>query len=68
MELDQVKPLSSFDIKDIEQIKQASHYSNVQPLLAKDKRAISNKYQEYDLWLQSENLYDCKLYKYYSQI
>lgn len=42
-ELDHIIPLSSFDLTDRSQIKQACHYKNFQPLLAKDNRAKSNK-------------------------
>ena len=35
-ESDHFRPLSPFDLKDIEQLKEASHYTNIQPLLAKD--------------------------------
>ena len=68
IELDHVRPLSSFDLKDIEQLKEAAHYSNIQPLLAKDNRLKSNRIHEYDLWSQSEKLYDYEKYKYYSQL
>ena len=63
--LDHVRPLSSFDLKDIEQLKEASHYTNIQPLLAKDNLLKGDRYHEYDIWLQSENVYD---YAYFSTI
>ena len=47
IELDHVRPLSSFDLKDIEQLKEASHYSNIQPLLQKDNRVYDYKYYSY---------------------
>ena len=65
IELDHVRPLSSFDLKDIEQLKEASHYSNIQPLLAKDNRIRSNNYHEYDLVVQASRVYD---YAYFSTI
>lgn len=34
--IDHIKPLASFDLTDIEQFKQACHYSNLQPLWATD--------------------------------
>ena len=63
--LDHVRPLSSFDLKDIEQLKEALHYTNIQPLLAKDNLLKGDRYHEYDLWLHSERLYD---YAYFSTI
>ena len=68
IELDHVRPLSSFDLSDIEQLKEASHYSNIQPLLTKDNRSKSNRIHEHDIWSQSERLYDYENYKYYSQL
>ena len=68
IELDHVRPLSSFDLKDCEQLKEAAHYSNIQHLLAKDNRLKSNRIHEYDLWSQSEKLYDYETFKYYSQL
>ena len=66
--LDHVRPLSSFNLKDIEQLKEASHYSNIQPLLAKDNLTKGDRYHEHDIWSQSEKLYDYENYKYYSQV
>ena len=68
IELDHVRPLSSFDLSDIEQLKEAAHYSNIQPLLAKDNRLKSNRIHEYDLWSQSEKLYDYDTLKNYSYL
>ena len=65
IELDHVRPLSSFDLKDYEQLKEASHYSNIQPLLAKDNRIKSNNYHEHDLVIQANRVYD---YAYFSTI
>ena len=68
IELDHVRQLSSFDLKDIERLKQASHYYNIQPLLAKDNRAKSNKYHEHDLVVQANRVYDLKKINYYSRL
>jgi hypothetical protein len=42
--LDHIKPLSSFDLTDEEQLKSAVHFSNLQPLWAKDNLKKYVKY------------------------
>jgi hypothetical protein len=42
--IDHIKPCSSFDLTDPEQQKLCFHYSNLQPLWAKDNIKKSNKY------------------------
>lgn len=44
--IDHIKPLSSFDLTDIEQVKIACHYTNLQPLEAKENIKKSNKVDE----------------------
>jgi len=45
-EIDHIKPCASFDLTDIEQQKQCFHYTNLQPLIKKDNRIKSSKYEE----------------------
>lgn len=41
--LDHIRPLSSFDLSDAGQLRVACHFSNMQPLWAKENMAKSNK-------------------------
>ena len=56
--LDHARPLSSFDLSKSDQLKEASHYSNIQPLLKKDNLIKGDKYNEHDLIVHRERVYE----------
>ena len=62
---DHVRPLSSFDLTNPEQLKEATHYTNIQPLLKKDNLIKRDKYQDHDLAVQRNNVYEYEYYKFY---
>jgi len=44
--IDHIKPLACFDLTDINQLKQACHYTNLQPLWAKENLSKGAKYND----------------------
>jgi hypothetical protein len=46
--LDHIKPVSRFDLTDLEEVHKCCHWSNIQPLLAIDNLKKSNKWSEED--------------------
>ena len=68
IELDHVRPLSSFNLTDSNQLKEAAHYTNIQPLLKSDNRKKGSKYHEHDLVVQNEKVYEYHYFKYYNLI
>ena len=65
IDLDHVRPLSSFDLTNPEQLKEACHFSNIQPLLKTDNRKKGSRYHEHDSVVQRNNLYEYEYFKYY---
>ena len=68
IDLDHVRPLSSFDLTDPEQLKEASHYSNIQPLLKKENRRKGNRYNDHDLMVQIDRVNDYITFKYLNEL
>ena len=65
IDLDHVRPLSSFDLTNREQLKEAAHYTNIQPLLKSKNRKKSSRLHEHDLAIQRNNIYEYEYFKYY---
>ena len=63
--LDHIQPLSSFDLTDNKQLKTAANYINIQPLFKKDNLIKRNRFHDYDLLVQRNNVYEYEYYKYY---
>ena len=49
-----VKALKSFYLTDPNQLKEAAHYTNIQPLLKTDNLKKGSKFTEHDLAVQRE--------------
>ena len=46
--LDHIKPISKFNLNDVNEIKKCCHYTNIQPLLGIDNLIKGNKWTEED--------------------
>ena len=65
IDLDHVRPQSSIDLTDPIQLKEAAHFSNIQPLLKHDNMKKRANYHEHDLMVQNQNLYENEYFGYY---
>ena len=54
--IDHIKPVSRFNLHDHDDFLDCSHYTNLQPLLAKDNMSKSNKWSEKDEIYWKENI------------
>ena len=57
IDLDHVRPLSLFRLTDPEQLKEAAHFSNIQPLLKHDNGKKGSRYHEHNLAVQKEKVF-----------
>ena len=53
IELDHVRSLSAFDLTNPNQLKEASHYSNIEPLFKRDNCSKGSKIHDHDLVVQN---------------
>ena len=65
IELDHIQPLKSFNLTDPNQLKEAAHYTNIQPLLKSDNRKKGSRIHEHDLAVHNEKIYEYEYFKYY---
>lgn len=42
--MDHIKPVTCFDLDDLDELKRCCHYTNIQPLLVHDNMALGNKW------------------------
>ena len=66
--LDHLRLLKSFDLTDPNQLKEAAHYKNIQPLLKIDNLKKGSKFHEHDLSVHREKVYEYQVFKYYSNL
>jgi len=48
IQYDHIKPITAFNLDNEEELLQCCHYTNFQPLLAKDNISKSNKWSPHD--------------------
>lgn len=44
--LDHIKPVTCFNLDELDELKRCCHYTNIQPLLARDNRELHNKWTD----------------------
>lgn len=44
--MDHIKPVTSFNLDDLDELKKCCHYTNIQPLLVRDNIVLGNKWTE----------------------
>ena len=64
-ELNHVYPLSSFNLPNTNQIKKASHYSSLRPVMKQDNCSKGSKFHEHDVVIQIEKVYEYEYFKFY---
>jgi hypothetical protein len=62
--IDHIKPVSKFNLEDHDEFLKCCHFSNMQPLLAKDNMEKNNKWTEENEKFWNENI----IYKEYMEI
>ena len=65
IQLDHVYPLSSFNLTNPNQLKEASHYSYIQPLLKRDNRSKGSKFHEHDIVVENERVYEYEFFEFF---
>ena len=63
--IDHIKPVSVFNLDDEEEFLDCCHYTNLQPLLAKDNMEKSNKWNETDETYWKDNIINKEYYEIY---
>ena len=58
--LDHIKPVSKFDLSNVDEVYKCCHWSNIQPLLALDNLKKSNKWSisDEEYWVKNISKYN----------